>query len=557
MIKRVPKLYCHQLGKFKTDIQVPTHELLAKLGIISYPHSGLVHWGKTGLLIQDKINGIVRENLDHLGYEELKLSLLSHKNLWLQTGRWHQPDLFKLQNDEYLLAPTAEEEITEYVKRSIQSYKHLPVGYYQINEKFRAEKRPRGGLLRGREFLMKDAYSFDIDETSALKTYESMVNAYHNIFREIGVPYVKAQADSGDIGGDLSHEWHLLNQNGEDTVFTCDSCGHTSNVEKTIAYPTEEEIKNSKGGEEVAVKYFTTEDRDTLVCAYYPVNRQLEPKFMLEDIPDLDLKDKRSQEEIILAFEANENEFSKSVVRVMDARLNSRSNFPDFPINFTNKSMITTLTEVPIVLARAGEVCGECEEGHLQESNAIEIGHTFYLGEKYSKPLNLTVEVPTNDNGNTLESRFVKMGCYGIGISRIIAAVAEINRDDRGLRWPASIAPWEATIITDDASKVEAVESQLMQIDCRLDGRDERFGYKFKASTTMGIPLIIVLGKSFPRVEIEIRGILKHGWEEHLKSLNKEIDFVWDIEYKDGTPVKCFVEKDHLTFVVKQLLRFM
>lgn len=512
MIRKVPKLYGNQLAKFKLDTNAPTLELLSRLGIVTYPRSGLVNWSKTGLIIQNKINSIIRKHMDSIQFEELSLSLLSYKTGWIKTGRWNQPEIFKLQNGkcaaDFLLVPTCEEEITQYAKQELDSYKQLPLKFYQIKEKFRDEKRPRGGLLRGKEFLMKDGYSFDVDEEKALETYKSVVGAYHKIFDELGVPYVKAQADSGDIGGDLSHEWQYLNDTGEDTVFSCDSCGHVSNQEKTISYPKEGE---SVAGDGVSVRYFITDDKSTLVCAYYPAGRKLEPKFVQLEVPDMLLN--ADEKDVFKEFEQIDD-LSRRVVRVMDARLNSRSNFPDFPVEFHNRSMITTLTDVPIVLAEAGEVCGECDRGTLSEQRAIEVGHTFYLGNKYSKPLGLTVDVP--EEGKVV-SKTVMMGCYGIGVSRIVAAIAEINRDSDGLRWPRSIAPWEVTIVEASTSAEFGDVYSRFSFDYRLDDRDVSLGLKIKQSNMMGIPLVVILGKRFPMVDIEVRGKRRDGQPLEVK----------------------------------------
>lgn len=553
-IKKVPKLYGNQLSKFKYSNDIPTHELLTKLGFINYPRSGLVNWSKSGLLIQNKISSIIRSRMDEIDFEELSLSLISYKKLWQDTGRWDKSsEIFKLVGDEYLLVPTAEEEITEYVNKNLESYKQLPILVYQINPKFRNEKRPRGGLLRGKEFLMKDAYSFDLDEARAMETYEKVVGAYHKIFGDLRIPYVKAQADSGDIGGSLSHEWHYLNETGEDTVFKCDSCSHTSNVEKTLSYP-----KDVDELADISVKYFITEDKSTLICAYYPTNRILEPKFIQNEIPDLDLNE-TNQEEILKEFETDD--LSKRIIRVMDSRLSSRSRFPDFPIGFINRSLITTLTDIPIVLAEEGEICAQCEDGEISATNAIEVGHTFYLGEKYSKPLNCKIDVPTPDG--SMQQQTISMGCYGIGISRIIAAIAQINRDSKGLNWPRIIAPWELTVV--EVGKDEERSKEVFKllnhakIDYRLDDRNESMGKKLKQSNLMGIPLSIILGKHYPIVEIEVRGKkYQHTWKHAFEKHKDEFD--WKVEYdgdNDSIDMKHYVHKDGLTTVVNSLLNDM
>ncbi|EMG49006.1 PRS Proline--tRNA ligase [Candida maltosa Xu316] len=551
-IKRVPKFYGNQLSKFKYSQDIPTHELLARLGFITYPRSGLVNWTKLGLSMQDKLSNIIRKRMDEIGFEELSLSLISHRKLWEDTGRWEGSEIFKLVGDEYLLVPTAEEEITDYVNKQLESYKQLPVCLYQINPKFRNEKRPRGGLLRGKEFLMKDAYSFDLDESNAMVTYEKVVGAYHKIFQDLRIPYVKAQADSGDIGGSLSHEWHYINESGEDTVFKCSSCNHASNVEKTLSFP--KEVDESS---EILVKYFTTKDKSTLVCAYYPSNRVLEPKFIQNEITDLDLTE-HNQDELLDSF-SNKDDLSKRFVRIMDARLSPRSNLPDFPLNFSNRAMITTLTDVPLVLAQEGEICAECEDGEITATNAIEVGHTFYLGDKYSAPLNCAVDVPT-ETGMTRQT--ISMGCYGIGISRIIAAIGEINRDAKGLSWPKSISPWDVTVVEigQDEERSKEVFKLLNhgKVDYCLDDRDVSMGKKLKESGFTGIPLSIILGKHYPIVEIEVRGkkygdTWKHTYEKHKD------EFDWKVQYDNEqvNDVKHFVHKDGLVTVVNSLLNDM
>ncbi|KAG7661820.1 PRS [[Candida] subhashii] len=560
-LKTVPKFYGSQFSKFKYSKTIPTHEVLTKLGLIQYPRAGLVNWGPMGLTIMNKISDIIRTRMNEIGFEELSLSLLSHRTLWEKTGRWSSGgELFKLNNDEYLLAPTAEEEITEYVNRNLSSYKELPVLLYQINPKFRDEKRPRGGLLRGKEFLMKDAYSFDISEAKAMESYEKVVGAYHKIFQDLKLPYIKAAADSGDIGGSLSHEWHCIDKTGEDTVFTCDSCHHVSNVEKTLSYP--ESVDETQSGE-VSVRYFMTEDKSTLVCAYYPTSRTLEPKFVKQELPDIDLKIS-NQEEILQEFSNEETLISKHIIRVMDSRLHSRSNFPDFPIKFINRSLMTTLTDIPMVLAEEGEICGMCEDGTLTSKHAIELGHTFYLGDKYSKPLSCKISAPNEDG--RMDQKQIMMGCYGIGISRIIATAAEIYRDDVGLVWPSTLAPWQVTVVEVGKENQEKFGDffevlNKQGIDYRYDNRDSvSFGKKIRESNTLGIPLCVILGKQYPMVEIEIRGKRLLGedqkWKQSFEAYKDKIE--WEVKYDDkGNDIKHIVHKDGLVTVVNSLLQDM
>lgn len=533
LTRTVPRLYqvANELLNKDALPNVPTHELLTRLLYVYHPKPGLVHWMPMGMEVLNKLKAVVHKNMKAAGAEEVSLSAISHSSLWEITGRWKGTELFKLKDSggtSYCLAPTCEEEITSLVKSHLRSYKQLPLLYYQINPKFRDEKRPRSGLLRGREFIMKDAYSFDLDEAAALKTYENMVQAYYRIFAELKVPFVKADADSGDIGGSLSHEWHYVHESGEDTLFTCSECGNSLNMEKTLSFPTEEKNYN-----DVLVSYFTTVDRNMLVCAYYPTTRTLQPRFLSNEIPDIDLSGSLSEEQILDEFRNEEDLISKRIVRIMDSRLTSQSNFPDFPIRFINRSLITTLTDIPIVEAEEGEVCGVCEDGHLEKKRAIEVGHTFYLGTKYTEALDCSVEVPRDDG--SVDRQNVQMGCYGIGLSRIIASVAEINRDQYGLRWPSAIAPWHVTVV--DATNEERhreITGALDEsgVEFRVDTREKvGFGRKVKESHAMGIPLVVIVGKNYPKVEIEVRGLRN---AETWKKVYDQRDFDWEHGSENG-----------------------
>ncbi|ODV67843.1 prolyl-tRNA synthetase [Hyphopichia burtonii NRRL Y-1933] len=546
-IKRVPKLYFS--NNEIPNVSIPTHELFTKTGFFTHPKPGLVNWLNIGLSSINKIKKIIHHRMKEIDGEEINLSLLSHSSLWEKTNRWSNNELFKLKDSNlqnYCLVATCEEEITQFVKENLKSYKNLPITYYQINEKFRDEKRPRSGLLRGREFIMKDAYSFDINEANAMQTYEKVIGAYYKIFQDLKIPFVKAEADTGDIGGSLSHEWHYLHKSaGEDTLFTCNNCNHSSNIEKTLSYPKSEEEHS-----QVDVKYFTTTDQNTLICAYWPNSRILNPQFIKEEIPDLDLSFD-NQQEILNIFSNEDTLINKKIVRIMDSRLNSRSNFPDFPINFINRSLMTTLTDIPIVLANEGEVCFECEEGTLDKFKSIEVGHTFYLGDKYTKSLNCSIDLP-----NIGESNLV-MGCYGIGVSRILAAIGEINRDSKGFNWPSIISPWDITII--DLNNGNEKFYELLNenfIDYRLDNRNGvGLGKKIKQSNLIGIPLTIIIGKNYPIIEIEIRG-KRYSNSGHWQSLYQSKDFHWQI-IKDTNQEKHLVHINGLVKVIKSLLKDM
>jgi prolyl-tRNA synthetase len=494
--------------------------------------------------------------MDAIGGEEFSLSSISSRQLWEKTGRWGNAELFKMnvndkENPDFCLAPTHEEEITELMRVAGVGYKNLPVLTYQMTRKYRFEKRPRGGLLRGREFLMKDAYSFDKDFESAMDMFYKVNDAYLKIFNDLKVPFERAVADSGDIGGNLSQEWHFVHETGEDLIFKCDGCGYVSNVEKTVSIPEDGEY-----AKEAKVKYALTKDRETLVAAYYPKERNFAPNFLKDQIEDLDLKTlDLSEQEIINQFSGEEDEMIlKKFVRVMDSRLNDRTDLPDFPFSTFQKNNFTMITDVCLVEAKEGEYCDECGEGTLHGKHAIEVGHTFYLGKRYSAPMG--AKFATQDN----KVEPFEMGCYGIGVSRIVAAIAEMTRDNEGLVWPSTIAPYDVALV--EAPKLDKEITQ--EIMTKLDGlrimEDKReklgFGAKMTSARMHGIPIIAVVGKKWPIVELEVRGKRwkqqdKDVFEKFLKDRREE--WPWTIETDDVE--KHYVHKDYVSNVIEILLK--
>lgn len=537
---------------------IPSHELFVKSGFFHHPRPGLVHWLPIGFMILLKVENVIRKRMVEIEGEEVMLSSLSSRELWEKTGRWKNSELYKLKDsndDEYCLAATCEEEITSLVKSTLKSYKELPQLYFQINKKYRDERRPRLGLLRGREFIMKDAYSFDVDEASALDMYEKVVGGYYKIFEDLKIPFVKADADTGDIGGSLSHEWHYLHKTaGEDTLFTCDECKNSSNVEKTTLFPHE-----VQKGVEVNVRYYKTLDSGSLVCVYYPSGRDLEEGLLKLAVVDIDLDSGASPEPAetdskcdALLTEFSSDDMSKKVIRIMDSRLDHTSRLPDFPIPFINRSFITTLFDTPVVSAQEGEICGICENGTLQKHKSIEVGHTFYLGEKYTKPLDLSITLPTG-------KKLVVMGCYGIGVSRIVAAIGETLRDSKGFKWPNIIAPWSATVI-----KASDVETSLFdqldssEISYKIDSRKLGLGKKIKDSNLIGIPLTVIIGKNYPNIEIEVRGERFSSSPLEWEILKSNSSFNWEvIPSINDKPEKHIVHISGFIPVIKAILKDM
>lgn len=534
---------------------LPTHELFQALGFIRQPHSGLVHWLPMGLRTLNKVKSIVRHRMDEDGNaQEVSLSTLSPKSLWEKTNRWSGTELFKLKDAkkaDYCLTPTCEEDITNLMNGYITSYRDMPITVYQMTRKYRDELRPRGGLLRGREFLMKDAYSFASSEEEALEIFKKMNTVYNQIFQDLKVPFVSAWADTGDIGGDLSREYHYLHEGGEDTLLTCEECGNVSNVEKCESFPTEVGLHDG----DVDVKYALSKDHSTLICYYYPSNRQFSWNLAMASVDgdvDVTLKD-QNNEKVLKAFKRPEDEimFSK-VFRVMDCRLNSRSNFPEFPLTQYLKSNFGQLNEVSIVAAEPGELCGSCEEGHLNANTSIEIGHTFHLGSKYTEPMESKF-TDSNNNSNSIP----QMGCYGIGISRLVGAIAEVTRDSMGFRWPTSVSPYLMSICGKNDQLVEETRQKIGSREVLSEFNSKLgLGARIKLSHALGIPLAVIVGpKKWPKVEIEVRGQRWNGSETWKKAHEIYKDqYNWQVIGTDNGIEKHLVPIDHLSEVSKALL---
>lgn len=525
---RYRSYHVFQPRKLSKDIlkSAPTHELLQTLGFVRQSQSGLVNWLPMGLRSLNKIESIIRHRMSKDGGAlEVQLSTLSPKSLWEATGRWSNTELFKLKDAKkasYCLTPTCEEDITFLMKNYISSYKDLPLLVYQITRKYRDELRPRGGLLRGREFLMKDAYSFATSKEEAIGIFEKVNHVYEKIFTDLKIPFLSAWADSGDIGGDMSKEYHYLHPSGEDTLMKCEQCGISSNVEKCESFP--QETGQHMG--DVDVKYALSKDHSTLVCLYYPRGRQLNWNLALESVDrDLDaaVREKSNEEVLRIFQESNEDVMFAQILRIMDCRLSSRSNYPDFPLRNYLKNNFGQIDDVSLVDAIKDEICGSCNEGQLKAHKTIEVGHTFHLGTKYSELL----EAKFTDREN--KSSIVEMGCFGIGVSRLLGAIGEITRDERGFRWPSSIAPYTVSVCV--APGNETLTSQIKQQldssvgeDAMYDFNDKMgLGARINYSHAIGVPLCVIAGpKNWPKVEIEVRG--KNWTKNHDSNLDQEYE---------------------------------
>ncbi|KAK3397695.1 hypothetical protein B0T20DRAFT_453765 [Sordaria brevicollis] len=526
------------------------HSKLVRAGFLRQSHAGIFHMLPLGKRVQDKVERLVAKHMEEsLAASRVSLSSISSEALWERSGRLQNiaPELFRFPDRKggaYLLSPTHEEEITNLVAQTVRSYKDLPLRLYQITRKFRDEMRPRHGLLRGREFTMKDLYTFDTDLSSALDTYEQVRAAYSRIFNEMKLPVLAAKASSGDMGGDLSHEYHLPSPYGEDSVITCGSCDYTVNEEIAAAKVEHETCQ----AEHVGVWRAITKDRSTLVNVWYPTrtsnastgevrqytNSDLNIYAIKSLVPDLDAGVSDATD-IWTAATEGPDATAKRLVNLFDGRLppslsdslGDTASLPMWPNSVqTGTSTLdvqrhesSTGEREPLnfLRIRAGDGCPQCSSGTLNVHKAMELGHTFHLGTRYSDPLSAKVSLPTGVSG-TPKIASMQMGCHGIGISRVIGAVAEHLADDKGLNWPVAIAPYTCIVVFPEGSYDDAVEvykrilsiagDQDDRVDIILDDRQKSLPWKLKDADLIGVPVIVVLGREWRmtrRVEVQCR----------------------------------------------------
>lgn len=497
-----------------------------------------------GLRVQENIERLLDKHMRSLGASKVSLSSLSSEELWQRSGRLEGRDseFFRLKDRKdgtYLLAPTHEEEITSVVADSVHSYKDLPLRLYQISRKYRDEARPRQGLLRGREFLMKDLYTFDASEQEARETYEQVRAAYRAFFDDLRLPYLVAKADSGNMGGSLSHEYHFVSNQGEDNIISCNKCDYSMNEEIDVRkyHPASTE---SSPKIEVRRWMGISKDRGTLVVVYYPAHNtaawersgpgdshtvnEVSTRAIKAAFPLLDSSVEHPFETWMKTNPPNMTFGTESprCIHLMDPRI-AHDRFAELTgsdrillqmLGVRNTVRSVTAASVLLTSAARGEMCPQCNEGTLSVEQAVEVGHTFHLSTRYSKPLEATVVNGAN------EKVFMEMGCHGIGVSRLIGAVAAILSDDRGLNWPLAIAPFQLVLIADKKYESDAIEVYTSLRTSRwaegaaatfsvvLDDRDKGLIWRLNEADLVGYPFAVVLGKSWTErrmVEIQCR----------------------------------------------------
>ncbi|GAB7338512.1 hypothetical protein MBLNU457_5263t1 [Dothideomycetes sp. NU457] len=503
-----------------------------------------------GQRVLQKLERLVDKHMTSVGASKVSLSSITSETLWKQTGRYsgHGSEFFKVKDRrkaQLLLSPTHEEEITNLVGSVIKSYKDLPLRLYQVSRKYRDEARPRQGLLRGREFLMKDLYTFDEDETKARETYDQVRQAYNAFFTDLGVPFVVAQADSGAMGGDLSHEYHLVSPDGEDSIVKCNACNTAMNDELVISEhdPTQSMDEdysavspNSKyGTSESSSWYGLSKDGHTLVEAIYPtystvqstpteierVKNQVHLPAIKAVLPAIELQ--TGLEDPRKFWKGG---FDHMHLTIIDSRLPAMNTGRGESHRSTHDHVRARADGKDILLTKPinGDLCTNCRRGPVEVLTAIEVGHTFHLGTRYSKPLNASIATLSNSNQITP----VEMGCHGIGVSRLIAAIASIMSDSKGLVWPAVISPFSVVVVHLPGLETQAEEviSKLQfaaymkgatdKLDVMLDDRSKRIGWQLHDADLIGYPIIIVVGRSYEKegtVQVQCRRL---GFDQHV-----------------------------------------
>jgi len=528
------------------EAEVISHQLLLRAGFIRKLTSGLYTYLPLGLLALQKVENIVRQEMNRAGAQELLMPMVQPADLWEESGRWtkYGPELLRFQDRhgrEYCLGPTHEEVMTDLARRELHSYRQLPVNLYQIQTKFRDEIRPRFGLMRGREFVMKDAYSFDVSDEAAGESYKKMFDAYTRIFKRCGLEFRPVEADSGSIGGSFSHEFMVLADTGEDTLVICRECDYAANEEKArVVLPetalVDQELQQCSKVETPGMKKV---DR---VAKFLGVTPQQVIKTMVY------LADGEPVAVLVRGDREVQSVKLKNVLNVAEVELAEDDTvwkMTKLPVGYIGpKDIPIPLVADQEVMRMVNAVAGANEKGHhltgikperdfkpdqvgdlrritvedgcpvcggsLQLTEGIEVGHIFKLGTKYSEAMEATFQ--DSEGG---EKSFV-MGCYGIGVSRVVAAAIEQNHDKNGIVFPLPLAPFQVIILnlglknTETTAAAEQLyrDLQAAGVEVLLDDRDERPGSKFKDADLLGIPFRVMLGKTWEkegRVEVRLR----------------------------------------------------
>ncbi len=549
---RYSKLFSPTLRDTPADAEVVSHQLLLRAGFIRRVTSGVYDYLPLGLRVLRNIEAIVREEMNRAGAQELLMPMVQPSEFWQKSGRWDKygPELLRFKDrheHESCLGPTHEEVICDLVSRELKSYKQLPMNLYQIQTKFRDEIRPRFGLMRGREFVMKDAYSFHANAECLAKEYQNMFATYQRIFKRLGLKFRAVEADNGSIGGSASHEFHVLADSGEDLITHCSACDYAANVEKALSTPptyqghnaglSDASTPNKSSVEDVAA-YLKVQPADVLkTLIYTAIGGDNDGQIVAacvrgtDNVQDIKLARAIGADEVELASAEQllsigtitgfAGPIGLSCPVYVDTSLQDAvglvagANKKDTHITGLNISRdIQGATFADLREAQAGDTCGKCGKGTMEMSRGIEVGHIFELGTVYAKPMQVLFQ---NEQG---KRDVATMGCYGIGVSRLMAAVVEQCHDDNGIVWPVNLAPFQISVITLGKSEAAITASakvynELLDagVEVIWDDRKESPGIKFKDAELTGIPLHIVVGD---------RGLNNNALEIKTRTGNKQ-----------------------------------
>jgi len=539
------------LKETPASAEVISHQLMLRAGLVRNLASGLYTWLPTGLRVLRKVENIVREEMQRAGANEVLMPMVQPADLWEESGRLNDygPELLRLNDRHsrpFVLGPTHEEVITKLVANELSSYKQLPLSLFQIQTKFRDEIRPRFGIMRGREFLMKDAYSFHLDQESLEQTYKIMFDAYCRIFDRLGLNYRPVIADTGSIGGEGSHEFHVLADSGEDDIAFSDSSDYAANIEKAEALtPKGERPEPSKTLTKVSTPNAKTIDavanllgldvkttiKTLLVCGTEIDDGKtpiialiLRGDHQLNEVKAENLSQIASpltfatEEQILASAHCNAGSIGPvnlSIEVIVDRSAAHLSDFvcganeDDFHftgVNWQRDCGEITIEDLRNVVEGDPSPCGE---GNIIIKRGIEVGHIFQLGTKYAQAMNCSV---LNENG---KNQTLTMGCYGIGVSRIVAAAIEQNHDKYGIKWPKAIAPFQVAIVPMNMAKsarvketAEALYQQLLEanIEVLFDDRKERPGVMFADHELIGTPTLLIVGeRNLDTQQVEVK----------------------------------------------------
>ena len=565
---RTSKYLLSTLKETPADAEVISHQLMLRAGMIRKVAAGLYTWLPTGYRVLKKVENIVREEMNKAGAIEVLMPVVQPADIWQESGRWEQygPELLRIKDRgdrDFVLGPTHEEVITDLLRNEVSSYKQLPLNVYQIQTKFRDEVRPRFGVMRSREFIMKDAYSFHTSQESLQETYDDMYKAYSAVFTRAGLNFRAVRADTGSIGGNWSHEFQVLADSGEDDIVFSTESDYAANIEMAQALaPTQSRSAPTKAMELVDTPNAKTIDelvaqfnlpiektvKTLMVKATKESGHQLVALLVRGDHTLNEIKAEKidivasplefaTEEEIRVVVNAGPGSLGPvnlNMPIIIDRDVAVMSDF-SAGANIDHKHYFNINWERDVALPRIEDIRNVVEgdispdgKGTLQIKRGIEVGHIFQLGTKYSEAMKATVQ------GEDGQNHVMIMGCYGIGVSRIVAAAIEQCHDDRGIIWPEAIAPFSVVIIPMNMHKSEKVQAtaeklyadlQALGIEVLFDDRKERPGVMFADAELIGIPHTIVIGeRNLDNGEVEYKH--RAGGDKELIKVDDIVEFI-------------------------------